>query len=59
VLDFLDGRGVDVAEFTERAVNILNAGAIHTGNGNINIDGPGVGNQTNNHTGPARPGGKA
>lgn len=58
VLDFLDGQGVDTTEFSERAVNILNAGAIHTGTGNINLAGPGVGNQTNNHSGPARPGGK-
>ncbi|MDQ7910222.1 hypothetical protein RB614_37590 [Phytohabitans sp. ZYX-F-186] len=57
VLDFLDARGVDTAEFVERAVNILNAGAIHTGTGNITIDGPGVGNQTNNYAGPAAPGG--
>jgi hypothetical protein len=58
VLDCLEAWGVDTTEFAERAVNILNAGAIHTGNGDINIAGPGVGNQTNHH-GPAPAGGRA
>jgi len=58
VLDFLDACGVDTTEFSQRAVNILNAGAIHNGSGDITVNGPGVGNQTNNHPGPASPGRK-
>jgi hypothetical protein len=43
ILDFLASRGVDTAEFTNQAQNILKIGAVHRGTGDIKIEGPGVG----------------
>jgi hypothetical protein len=43
VLDFLEINGVDTAEFTERAVTILNAGVVQTGGGTLRVGGNVVG----------------
>ncbi len=54
VLDFLQLRGVDTTEFTQRVVSILNqtAGVINSGSGTVNVSGgTTVGSQTNGGTG--------
>jgi hypothetical protein len=38
VLDFLEARGVDTSEYRQRAVTILNAGAVNTGSGSMYVE---------------------
>jgi hypothetical protein len=56
VLDFLEAKGVDTGEFVERTMNVLNAGVVNNGSGNVNVGGDAVGSQQNK--GPAAPGGR-
>lgn len=43
VLDYLDGKGVDIFEFRQRATAILNSGVMHFGSGSVNVTGSAVG----------------
>jgi hypothetical protein len=53
VHDFLESKGVDVTEFGQRAVNILNNGVMHTGKGDIDNSGAvGPNAKTVNAAGP-------
>jgi hypothetical protein len=45
ILDFLCERGVDTAEFVQRTLTILNAGAVNTGSGSVTVHGDAVGAQ--------------
>ena len=45
ILDFLDERGVDVAEYRQRSLTILNAGAVATSGGTVIVDGDAFGTQ--------------
>ena len=53
ILDFLEARGVDLAEYRAQAGNVLNVGAVNNGSGTVNMGptAPG-GQQTNNYTVP-------
>lgn len=55
ILDFLEAKGVDVAEYRARAGDVLNIGAVNNGPGTVNM-GPTVagGQQTNNAAPPAQ-----
>jgi hypothetical protein len=48
VLDFLEDRGVDVAEYRQRSLTILNTGAVATSGGTVNVQGDTVGTQNVN-----------
>jgi hypothetical protein len=37
--DFLELRGVDIAEYRQRAMNVLSAGIVNTGGGSVNVHG--------------------
>jgi hypothetical protein len=39
IMDFLDRRDVDVGEFRQRSMTILNAGAVAIGNGTVTVNG--------------------
>jgi hypothetical protein len=43
VLDFLEDRGIDVAEYRQRMVAILNVGAINYGAGSVTVSGSAIG----------------
>ncbi|GGM40116.1 hypothetical protein ACFFX1_31420 [Dactylosporangium sucinum] len=43
ILDFLEQRGVDVTEYRQRSLTILNAGAVATNGGTVNIEGDAIG----------------
>lgn len=45
ILDFLSAYDVDVSEFQQRALTILNAGAVNTGSGSMSVYGNAVGSQ--------------
>jgi hypothetical protein len=45
ILDFLEHRGVDVTEYRQRSLTILNAGAVATAGGTVNVEGDAVGTQ--------------
>jgi hypothetical protein len=47
ILDFLEAKGVDVTEYRQRSLTILNAGAVATAGGTVNVSGDAVGTQTN------------
>lgn len=53
VLDFLDAKGVDTGEFLERSQNVLNVGALHTGSGQLKVEGDSVGQQKKTAGAPA------
>jgi hypothetical protein len=52
-LDFLEAKGVDITEYRQRSLTILNAGAVATNGGTVNVGGAAVGTQNNG----AAPGG--
>jgi hypothetical protein len=37
--DFLEDKGVDIAEYRQRSLTILNAGAVATTGGTVNVSG--------------------
>jgi hypothetical protein len=43
ILDFLEQRGVDVTEYRHRSLTILNAGAVATKGGTVNVEGDAIG----------------
>lgn len=53
ILDFLEEKGVDIAEYRQRSINILNAGAVATNGGTVRVQGDAIGNQENNQDGGA------
>ena len=56
VLDFLEDRGVDTAEYRQRATTILNNnGVMNTGSGTTHISQSAVGHQARTHTATAPP----
>jgi hypothetical protein len=50
ILDFLEDRGVDITELRQRSQTILNAGAVATSGGTVNVGGDAVGIQSNTTT---------
>jgi hypothetical protein len=51
ILDFLEDRGVDVTEYRQRSLTILNAGAVATSGGTVIVGGDAVGTQNNTEGG--------
>lgn len=51
ILDFLERRGVDVNEYRQRSLTILNAGAVAMAGGTVNVGGDAVGMQINDAQG--------
>jgi hypothetical protein len=47
ILDFLEEHGVDITEYRQRSMTILNAGAVATAGGTVNVQGDAVGLQDN------------
>jgi hypothetical protein len=47
ILDFLEEKGVDIAEYRQRSLTILNAGAVVMGDGTVNVQGDAMGTQQN------------
>jgi hypothetical protein len=48
VLDFLEDHNVDVTEYRQRSLTILNAGAVATSGGTVNVEGDATGTQNVN-----------
>jgi hypothetical protein len=51
VLDFLEDRGVDVTEYRQRSLTILNAGAVAMNGGTVHVGGDAIGTQDNSTEG--------
>jgi len=51
ILDFLEDNDVDVNEYRQRSLTILNAGAVAVGGGTVNVEGNAIGTQSNQTAG--------